>query len=121
MNLIILIIFLIIYCIIKNSTNSLNLLIIIELIWILLYSLSLFFGIFYDNVYILSLTFFFLVVSAVELSNGLSILALQNNTNKSLNLNYFDVNKDKFLFKTLNKLFINKINFVIKWDWIFFF
>lgn len=101
---------LILFSIIVNTNTSLHLLLTAEILWITLYAITLFIGLVYDNLNILSLTFFFLVFSAIELGLGLILLLFQNLINRSINLNDYDTNFLKFSIKFKNKLFINKIN-----------
>lgn len=105
--------FLIFFSILINTNTSLNLLLTAEILWITLYAISLFIGIFYDNSNVLSLTFFFLVFSAIELGIGLVLLLLQNLINRSINLNDNDANFFKFTNRFKNNIYINKINWKI--------
>ena len=50
---------LILFSIIVNTNTSLHLLLTAEILWITLYAITLFVGLAYDNLNILSLTFFF--------------------------------------------------------------
>ena len=93
-----------------NTNNSLNLLLTAELLWVTLYAITLFIGFFYDNLNILSLTFFFLVFSAIELGVGLVILLIQNLVTRSANLIENDTNFIKFSTRFSNKIYLNKIN-----------
>lgn len=69
-----------------NPSNALQLLLTAELLWITLYLLVLFLGFLYDSVNLLSLTFFFLVLSAVEFGIGLVIILVQNVFFRSIQL-----------------------------------
>ena len=69
-----------------------------------------FIGFVYDNLNILSLTFFFLVFSAIEFGIGLVLLLLQNIITRSINLNDYDTNFLKFSNRFKSKLYLNKIN-----------
>jgi NADH:ubiquinone oxidoreductase subunit K len=102
--------FLLIFSIIINTNTSLHLLLTAELLWITLYAIVLFIGLIFDNLNILSLTFFFLVFSAIEFGVGLVLLLFQNIINRSLNLNDNDTNFSKFVNRFKNKLYVNKIN-----------
>lgn len=104
---------LIIFSILINSNTSLHLLLTAELLWISLYAIVLFIGLIYDNINLLSLTFFFLVFSAIEFGLGLILLLFQNIINRSINLNDSDANFLKFTNRFKNKLYINKINWKI--------
>ena len=102
--------FLILFSILINTNTSLHLLLTAELLWITLYAIVLFIGLIYDNLNILSLTFFFLVFSAIEFGIGLVLLLFQNIITRSINLNDYDNNFLKFANRFKNKLYINKIN-----------
>lgn len=110
LNVLFLFFFLLIFSIVINITTTLHLLLTAELLWITLYAIALIFGLIFDNYNLLSLTFFFLVFSAIEFGLGLILLLFQNLINRSINLNNFDQNFIKFINKFKNKLFINKIN-----------
>lgn len=79
--------FLILFSISFNVTNALHLLLTAELLWITLYIVVFAIGYVSDNVNLLSLTFFFLVLSAVEFGIGLVIILLQNVFLRSTSLN----------------------------------
>lgn len=78
--------FLMLVTIIINVNTALHLLLTAEILWITLYILSLSIGFLYDNVNFLSLTFFFLVLSAVEFGIGLVIILIQNVFLRSISL-----------------------------------
>ncbi len=61
-----------------NVTSALHLLLTAELLWVTLYLIVLNMGILYDNVNLLALTFFFLVLSAVEFGIGIVLILVQN-------------------------------------------
>jgi hypothetical protein len=105
--------FLLIFSIIINTNTSLHLLLTAELLWITLYCIVLFIGLIFDNLNILSLTFFFLVFSAIEFGIGLILLLFQNIINRSINLNDQDLNFLKFINRFKTKLNLNKINWKI--------
>ena len=110
MNTLLLFFFLIFFSILVNTNTSLNLLLTAEILWITLYAIALLIGILYDNVNVLSLTFFFLILSAVELGIGLVLLLIQNLLTRSISLNDNDQNFVKFSTRFLNKLYVNKYN-----------
>lgn len=109
LNLFFLFFFIFFFSILLNTNTSLHLLLTAEILWITLYSITLYIGILYDNVNILSLTFFFLVFSAIELGLGLIILLIQNVINRTINLADNDVKNIKFLNRFKTKININKI------------
>ena len=77
-NLYFIIFFLILVSLSTNVTNALHLLLTAELLWVSLYVLVLSMGLTYDNVNLLALTFFFLVLSAVEFGVGVALILAQN-------------------------------------------
>ena len=87
LNIYIIFFFLMLLSIIINVNTALHLLLTAEILWITLYLIVLSIGISYDNMNFLSLTFFFLVLSAVEFGVGLILMLLQNILMRSLNLN----------------------------------
>jgi len=74
-----------------------------------LYVVVLFVGLAYDNLHILSLTFFFLIFSAIEFSIGLVLLLLQHLLTRTLNLDSSDVNIFKFINRFSRKLNTNRL------------
>lgn len=86
-----------------NITNSLFYLILAEIIWITLYAIILISGFYFDNINILSLSFFFLLISAVEFSIGIVIIFIQILFLRSLEVNKKNNNKF-FYFLTKNKI-----------------
>lgn len=113
LNLLFIFFFLLLFSIIINVNTSLHLLLTAELLWITLYAIALFIGLVFDNLNILSLTFFFLVFSAIEFGLGLVLLLFQNIISRSINLNDQDTNFLKFINRFKNKLYLNKINWRI--------
>ena len=113
LNLLFFFFFLIIFSILVNTNTAVHLLLTAELLWITLYAIVLFIGFLYDNLNILSLTFFFLVFSAIEFGVGLILLLFQNIINRSINLNDQDLNFFKFINRFKSKTYINKINWKI--------
>lgn len=81
-----------------------------EILWISLYAATLLIGLFYDNLTLLSLTFFFLVLSAVEFGVGLVLLLCQNILTRTIFLTNDDVNFSKFFNRFKTKLYVNKVN-----------
>lgn len=88
-----------------NINTALHLLLTAELLWITLYVVCLSIGLVYDNLNILSLTFFFLILSAVEFGLGLIIMLVQHIIFRSINLNDSGSNPLK-----LNSRFSRKLN-----------
>lgn len=86
-NFIITLFFLLLVSIVLNTNTALHLLLTAELLWVTLYILTLLLGLIYDNLNLLSLTFFFLILSAVEFGLGLVIMLVQHVLLRSINLN----------------------------------
>jgi len=110
LNLLILFFFLIFLNLFINTNTSIHLLLTAEILWITLYSIALIIGLVFDNLNTLSMTFFFLVLSAVEFGIGLVLLLIQNTLTRSLSLNEGDSNFSKFATKFKSSVFLNKIN-----------
>lgn len=109
LNLVFFFFLLIVFSIFINTNTSLHLLLTAEICWITLYGLTFLIGFLFDNLNILSLTFFFLIFSAIELGIGLILLLIQNVISRSINLNDNDSNFLKFANRFKTKLFNNKI------------
>ncbi len=91
-----------------NFTNSLQSLVVSEFLWITLYVWSLFMAYLTDDMNLLSLTLFFLVFSAIEISVGLIVILIQKTVFRSLNFTY-NSNKHTFnLHKTIRSFYSNK-------------
>lgn len=103
-NLYFILFFLMIISINHNVSNALHLLLTAELLWITLYVIALSIGFTSDNLNIVSLSFFFLVLSAVEFGIGLIIMLLQNIFTRSLQLHDASVNWTKYNLRFLNRL-----------------
>ena len=103
-NFVILLFFILFESITINVNTSLHLLLTAEFLWITLYILTLVSGLVFDNLNLLSLTFFFLILSAVEFGLGLVIILVQNVLLRSINLNDWTQNSFKFVTKFQQKL-----------------
>jgi NADH:ubiquinone oxidoreductase subunit K len=97
-----------------NTNTALHLLLTAELLWITLYSIVLFVGLVYDNINLLSLTFFFLIFSAIEFGVGLVILLLQHILLRTLGLHTSDVNILKYTNRYNRSINLNRLNFDLK-------
>jgi len=86
-----------------NVNTALHLLLTAELLWITLYATALVMGLIFDNLNLLSLTFFFLILSAVEFGLGLILMLVQNIMLRSLSLTDNTQNTLKFSTRFLNK------------------
>ena len=113
LNLLFFFFFSILFSILINTNTALHLLLTAELLWITLYTIALAVGFIYDNLNILSLTFFFLVFSAIEFGIGLILLLFQNIITRSINLNDYDLNFLKFTNRFKTKISINKVKWKI--------
>ena len=71
-----------------KKKNFLNLLFTSEIIWVVLYIISIIYGIIYSDLNLLSLSFFILGIAGLEFSIGIILSILYKNTNKSLNLDF---------------------------------
>jgi len=111
LNLLFVFFLLLLFSVFINTNTALHLLFTAELIWIVLYGITLVVGLLYDNLNILSLTFFFLVLSAIEFAVGLVILLIQNLFCRTLSLNDNDTNAPKFLNRFKLNLYVNKLFF----------
>ena len=103
-NLYFIIFFLFFLSVSTNITNALHLLLTAEILWITLYLIVLSIGIIYDNLNFLSLTFFFLVLSAIEFGIGLILILLQNLFLRSLDLSNNNKNWLKYSTRFNSKL-----------------
>ena len=93
-----------------NVNTALHLLLTAEFLWITLYIMALTVGFIYDNLNIVSLTFFFLILSAVEFGLGLVIILVQNIILRSINLNDSSSNTFKFTTRFQQKLNLSSPN-----------
>ena len=103
--------FLILSSLLINTNTALHLLLTAELLWITLYAIVLATGMFYDNINLLSLTFFFLIFSAIEFGVGLVILLLQHIMLRTLGLHSSDINVFKYTNRYTRHLNLNRLNF----------
>ena len=92
-----------------TTNTALHLLLTAELLWITLYIIVLFIGLAYDNLNFLSLTFFFLIFSAVEFGVGLILLLLQHLLTRSLNLYDNETNIFKFMNRFNRTINVNRL------------
>ena len=93
-----------------HTNTSLHLLLTAELLWITLYALTLLIGLAYDNLNLLSLTFFFLIFSAVEFGVGLVLMLLQHLITRTLNLDASGNQSAKFSSGSSKALLVNNLN-----------
>lgn len=91
------------------TNSSLHLLLTAELVWITLYALALSFGLLFDNLNLLSLTFFFLILSAVEFGVGLVLILLQHTLTRTLDLSSEDSNTYKYKLQRSRLFNLNRV------------
>jgi hypothetical protein len=109
-NFVLIVFFLFFLTIVVNINTALHLLLTAELLWVTLYIIVLLSGIIFDNLNLLSLTFLFLVLSAVEFGLGLVIILIQHIFLRSIHLNDLGKNNLKFssrFFKKINQSYTN--------------
>jgi len=92
-----------------NPNTTLHLLLTAELLWITLYSLVTLIGFLYNDLNLISLTFFFLIFSAVEFSVGLVLMLLQHLILRTTSLHTYEKNSTKHNYRFLNTLHINRL------------
>ena len=92
-----------------NPNTTLHLLLTAELLWITLYSLVTLIGFLYNDLNLVSLTFFFLIFSAVEFSVGLVLMLLQHLILRTTSLHTYEKNSTKYNYRSLNTLHINRL------------
>jgi len=93
-----------------NINTALHLLLTAELLWVTLYLLVVVAGFIYNNLNLLVLTFFFLLLSAVELGVGLVLVLLQTIFFRTTQLNLNTQNPMKFNLRFLKKLKSQNLN-----------
>jgi NADH:ubiquinone oxidoreductase subunit K len=104
LNLVFILFFIFFLTVVLNVNTALHLLLTAELLWISLYIIVLLVGFIFDNVNLLSLTFFFLILSAVEFGLGLVIILVQHLLLRSIYLNTMGKNMHKFALRFKKKI-----------------
>ena len=91
-----------------NTNNLLNLILYSEIIWVLLYIISIYLGILNDDINLLSTSFLLLALAGLEFSFGLLIIILfkNNKINYDFNLNVDTVNQ--FFKKNIKTFYIKR-------------
>lgn len=92
-----------------NNNSSLHLLLTAELLWVTLFSLALIVGLVYNNINVLALTFFFLVLSAIEFGTGLVLMLIQHSLTRSISLTDTIHNKIKFSNRFKTQAYLNRL------------
>lgn len=108
-NLLFIFFLILLFSVLINTNTSLHLLLTAELLWITIYAITFFIGLHFDNLNVLSLTFFSLVLSAVEFSFGVILILFQNVITRTISIFENDFNFLKFLNRFKSKFYINKI------------
>lgn len=105
LNFVMFVFFILMYMFITKFDNNFKSLILSEFFWITLYIIALLMAFLLDDVMLMSLIFFFLIFSAVDLSIGLLLIIIQKKLFKNINIthnsNYktnFITRKNKFIF-----------------------
>ena len=111
LNILIIIFFILFFSFFININTSLHLILTAELIWITLYFIVVFNGFLIDDLNLISLSLFFLILSAVEFGFGLIIILYQHIYFKSIQNNIQIDNFLKFILKFKIKIFKNKLKF----------
>ncbi len=109
LNLVLLLFFIFFLTIILNVNTALHLLLTAELMWISLYIIVLLIGFIFDNVNMLSLTFFFLIFSAAEFALGLVIILIQHVLLRSIYINSMSKNTHKFSYRFKKKIPVKSV------------
>lgn len=109
MNLLIILFLVLLSTLVTDPNTSLHLLLTAELLWITLYALTLLMGLIYDNLNLLSLTFFFLIFSAVEFGVGLVIMLVQHLLLRTLTLGSNGNTPSKHSTTAAHTLLVNRL------------
>ena len=92
-----------------HTNTSIHLLLSAELLWITLYVFALFAGMIYDNMNLLGLTFFFLILSAVEFSVGLVVILIQHLLTRTLQLDFSGVISTNYTSNPSKSILVNRL------------
>lgn len=104
-----LIFFISIIVMVLKPKNFISLLFMSELIWILLYCLGALLGSIYNDITLLSMSFFILGIAGLEFSIGILISILYKNLNESLNLDLNNKFNNQNIFDKVFKSPINNL------------
>ena len=91
-----------------NSNNFISLLLYSEIVWILLYIITLLYGNINDDINLYSISFFFLALAGLEFSFGLLIIILFKTVKYNFDFSLNDNQVNQFFKKNTKKLRINK-------------
>lgn len=104
-----LIFFILIVVMVLKPKNFVSLLFLSELIWILLYCLGVLLGSIYNDITLLSMSFFILGIAGLEFSIGILMSILYKNLNESLNLDLNNKFNNQNIFDKIFKSPINNL------------
>ena len=91
-----------------NSNNLIHLVLYSEIIWVLLYIISIYFGILNDDINLLSTSFFLLALAGLEFSFGLLIIILFKNNKVNYDFFKTNSNNNQFFTKNIKNLYIKR-------------
>ena len=109
MNILIFLVFNILLIILINPINLLNVLILVELVWVAFYAMTSITAYLFDDLTLLSLSFFFLLFSAAELIVGFVLLLIQNSLMFNISLNDNNVTSTNYISRASKNIFLNKL------------
>ena len=96
--------------IVLKPKNFISILFISELVWIVLYIISILVGSIYSDITLLSMSFFILGIAGLEFSLGILLIVLYKNLNESLDIDMNNKTNNKDIYDKNFKISINKIN-----------
>jgi hypothetical protein len=91
-----------------NANNLLSLMLYSEIIWVILYIISIYLGILNDDINLLSTSFFLLALAGLEFSFGLLIVILFKNNKINYDFNLTNTDSNQFFKKNLKNLYIKR-------------
>lgn len=109
LNLIIFFIFNVLIILLINPINLLNVLILVELVWIAFYAITCITGYLYDDLTLLSLSFFFLLFSAAELITGFVLILIQNTLIFNISLSDPILVNSNYSTRLSKNMYLNKL------------
>lgn len=104
-----LIFFILIIVMVLKPKNFVSLLFLSELIWILLYCMGVLLGSIYNDITLLSMSFFILGIAGLEFSIGILVSILYKNLNESLNLDLNNKFNNQNIFDKIFKSPVNNL------------
>ena len=91
-----------------NSNNLLSLILYSEIVWVVLYVLSVLLGSLNDDINLLSTSFFLLALAGLEFSFGLLIIILFKNMKVDYDFNNNSNISNQFFKKNIKNLYVNR-------------